>query len=65
MVEQLITLLIVILIVGLIAGLVVYLIRRAPFIPPEFKTVAEWVVIAIAILIIVLRALPLIGVAVP
>jgi uncharacterized Tic20 family protein len=64
MVSALISLLIVILIVGLIAGLVVWLIRKAPFIPGEFKTWAEYLVIVIAVLVIVLRALPLVGVAV-
>lgn len=64
MVSGLIGLLITILIVALVAGLVVYLIRRAPMIEEPFKSWAEYLVIVIAVIIIILRALPLIGVAV-
>jgi hypothetical protein len=64
MVNALIALLITILIVSLIAGLVVLLIRRAPIIPADFKQWAEYLVIVIAVLVIILRALPLIGVSV-
>ena len=64
MISALIALLVVILIVGLIAGLVVYLIDSAPFIPAAFKQPARWIVIVIAVLIIILRALPLLGVSV-
>jgi hypothetical protein len=63
MVEGLIGLLITILIVAFIAGLVVFLIRRAPFIEEPFKSWAEYLVIVIAVVIIILRALPLIGVS--
>jgi uncharacterized iron-regulated membrane protein len=63
MVDGLIALLIALLIVGFIAGLIIYLIRRAPFIEEPFKAWAEWIVIAIAVLIIVARALPLVGVS--
>jgi hypothetical protein len=64
MASGLIGLLITILIVGFIAGLVVFLIRRAPMIEEPFKSWAEYLVIVIAVIIIILRALPLIGVAV-
>lgn len=64
MVSGLIGLLITILIVALVAGLVVFLIRRAPMIEEPFKSWAEYLVIVIAVIIIILRALPLIGVAV-
>lgn len=63
MISALIALLVVILIVGLIAGLVVYLIDTSP-IPAPFKLWARWLVILIAVLIIILRALPLLGVSV-
>lgn len=62
-VSALIALLVFVLIVALIAGLVVFLIRRAPFIPGEFKAWAEYAVIAIAILIIIVKLLNLLGVA--
>lgn len=60
----LIALVITILIVGFIASLVVFLIRRAPLIEEPFKSWAEYLVIVIAVIIIILRALPLIGVSV-
>ncbi|NNU70431.1 hypothetical protein G9X67_34840 [Rhizobium sp. WYCCWR 11152] len=63
MASGLIGLLITILIVGFIASLVVFLIRRAPMIEEPFKSWAEYLVIAIAVIIIILRALPLIGVS--
>lgn len=63
MVEGLIALLIAILVVGLIAGLVVWIIDTSP-IPSPFKEWARWLVIVIAVLIILLRALPLLGVSV-
>lgn len=63
MISALIALLVVILIVGLIAGLVVYLIDISP-IPAPFKLWARWLVIVIAVLIIILKALPLLGVTV-
>ncbi len=64
MVSGLIGLLITILVVALIAGLVVYLIRRAPMIEEPFKSWAEYLVIVIAVIIIIVRALPLVGVSV-
>jgi hypothetical protein len=63
-VSGLIGLLIVILIVALVAGLVVFLIRRAPMIEEPFKSWAEYVVLVIAVIIIVVRALALIGVSI-
>ncbi len=48
----------------LVVGLIIFLIRRAPFIPAPFGQWAEYVVIVIAVLIILLRALPLLGVSV-
>ena len=59
----LIALVITILIVGFIASLVVFLIRRAPFIEEPFKSWAEYLVIVIAVLIVIARALPLAGIS--
>jgi hypothetical protein len=64
MIEGLIGLIIVILIVCFIAGLVIFLIRRAPFIPGEFKVWLEYGTIAVAVLYIILRTLPLLGVSI-
>lgn len=63
MLEALVALAIAILIVGLIAGLCIFLIRRAPFIPEPFRQWAEYLVVVIAVLVIVIRALPLLGVS--
>ena len=63
MVESLVALCIVILIVGLICGLVVYLIDASP-IPSPFKEWGRWLVIVVAVLIIVMKALPLVGVSI-
>jgi uncharacterized iron-regulated membrane protein len=62
MVEPLIALAVLILIVGLVAGLVVWLIRAAPFIEEPFKSGSVWLVYVVAVLIILAKALPLIGV---
>ena len=64
MTAGLIGLLITILIVGLVLGLVLWLIDLMPVIPAQFKKIAKVLVIVIAIIIILVRALPLMGVAV-
>lgn len=64
MAEALIGFLIAILIIGLIAGICVFIIRRAPFIPAEFKAIAEWIIIAVALIALLLKAMPLLGVSV-
>jgi hypothetical protein len=61
MVEGLVGLLIAMLIVGLIVALVVYLINMLPIDEP-FKSWARIIIVAIGILIIIMRALPLLGV---
>lgn len=63
MVEGLIALLIVILVVGIVAAVIVYCIDMLP-IDARFKQIAKVLVILIAVLIILFRALPLLGVAV-
>ena len=63
MVEGLIHLVIAILIVGLICGLIVWLIRSAPFIAEPFKSWAEYLVYVVAVLVILVRALPLLGIS--
>jgi hypothetical protein len=63
MIEGLVGLLIVILIVGIGAGIIVYCIDLLP-IEPNFKRIARVLVLLIAVLIILLRAFPLLGVAV-
>lgn len=64
MISGLVGLLIAIIVIALVAGLLVFLVRSAPFIAAPFKTWLEWAIIAIAILCIILQALPLIGVSV-
>jgi hypothetical protein len=62
MIEALISLLIVIIIVGIVAWLVIWLIDTIPL-PAPFGQIARVLVILIAVLIILYRALPLIGVS--
>lgn len=64
MIQGLIALLIVILVVGIVAAIIIYLIDLLP-IEGNFKQIARVLVLLIAVLIILLRALPLLGVAVP
>jgi predicted membrane metal-binding protein len=64
MIEGLIGLAIAGLIIALIAGLIIFLIRRAPFIQEPFRQWAEYAVIVVAVLLLLLRALPLLGVSV-
>lgn len=63
MAESLIAFLIAILVIGLIAGICVFIVRRAPFIPGDFKALAEWIIIAVALIALLIRALPLLGVS--
>lgn len=62
MVSALISLMIAAVIIALIAGLIVFLIRRAPFIAEPYRQWAEYAVIVVAVLIFIMRALPLLGV---
>jgi hypothetical protein len=63
MIEGLITFVIAALIIGLIAGVLIILVRRAPIIPADFKAILEWVIIAVALLALLMKALPLLGVS--
>lgn len=62
MVSGLVALLIAILIVGIVAAVIVYCIDLLP-IDPTFKQIARVIVLLIAVLIILMRALPLLGVS--
>lgn len=61
MIEGLIALLIVILVVGIVAAVIIYLIDMLP-IEGNFKQICRVLVMLIAVLIILVRALPLLGV---
>jgi hypothetical protein len=61
MINALITLLILVLVVGIVAWIIIYLIDMLP-IEGNFKQIARVLVMLIAVLIILLRALPLLGV---
>lgn len=56
--------LLAILIVILVAGAIAMLIRKAPFIDEPFKTWGVYLVLVFAVLYILFRVLPLLGVAV-
>jgi len=59
MVGLLISLLIIILVLGLVA----FLIRQAPFIDEPYKQWALYAVLVVAVLIIIIKLLPLAGVS--
>lgn len=63
MISALVALLITILIVGLVAGIIVWIIDQLPLEPPPIKQFARVIVIVIALLIILAKALPLLGVS--
>jgi len=63
MIESLIAFAIAAVVIGLIIGFLVWAVRRAPFIPGEMKAIIEWVLIIVGVLIIILKALPLLGVS--
>lgn len=64
MVETFVSFLIIVLVVGLIAGVSIFIIRRAPFIPAEFKQLAEWIILVAALIFLLLKGLPLLGVSI-
>lgn len=63
MIEALISLLVVVIVVGLVAAIVLYLVEMLP-IDGRFKQIARVLVILIALLVVLMRALPLLGIAV-
>lgn len=63
MVSGLVALLITIVVVGIVAGIIVYCIDLLP-IDARFKSIARVLVLLIAVLVILFRALPLLGVSV-
>ena len=62
MVEGLIGLVIVIIIVALVIGMCVWLVQQAPFIQEPWKQWIVWLLYVTGVLVILMRALPLIGV---
>jgi hypothetical protein len=63
MIEGLIALLVVVLVVGLVAWIIIYLIDMLP-IEGNFKQIARVIIMIIAVLVILARALPLLGVSI-
>ncbi len=55
-------LLIFVVVIVLIAGVLAWLINSAPFIEPQFKQLAVWALLAVAVLIVVLRLAGVAGV---
>ena len=64
MAHSLVGLLVLILIVGILLGIAIFMIRKAPFIPGEFKQALEWLAYAVAFIIILVQALPLAGISI-
>ncbi len=63
MVEGLIALLITIVVVGIVAWLVIYCLDLLPM-DARFKQIARAIVMVVAVLVILFRALPLLGISV-
>lgn len=62
MLEGLIGLLIAIIVVGIVAALIMYLIDMIP-IDARFKQIAKVLLLLIAVLVILAKALPLLGIS--
>jgi hypothetical protein len=61
-ISGLVHLVLVLLVVGMIAGLLWWLVGRAPFIVEPFKSVIQWVILAICIIFLIYAVLiPLVG----
>lgn len=53
--------LLVLIVVGIILGLLHYLVGLAPFIPAIFKTILQWLIILVGVLVLINFLLALIG----
>lgn len=62
MIDGLIALLIAILVVGIVAAIIIYLVDMLP-IDAKFRQICKVLILLIAVLIILVRALPLLGVS--
>jgi hypothetical protein len=52
----------VLIIVGMIAGLLWWLVGRAPFLPEPFKSVIQWIILALCVIFLIYAVLmPLVG----
>lgn len=58
-----VSILIFVVVVAVVAGLLAYLVQSAPFIVEPIKSIAVWVIAAIAIVIIILKLLGLAGIS--
>lgn len=63
MVESLISLIVVLIVVGIVCWIVLRLVDMLPM-EAKFKQLAQALVILVAVLIVLFRALPLIGVSI-
>ena len=63
MVESLISLIVVLIVVGIVCWIVLRLVDMLPM-EANFKQIAQALVILVAVLIVLFRALPLIGVSI-
>lgn len=60
MIGSLVNLVIWLVVIGCIIGLLIYLVRRSP-VPDPYKGWIEWVILAVAIIIIIYLLLGLVG----
>lgn len=59
--DGIVNLVVYMIIIGIVFGLLFFLVDRAPFIPPEWKTVIKYVIIFIAVLFLINLLLGLVG----
>lgn len=63
MIDGLIGLLVAIIVVGIVAAIIIYLLDMLP-IDARFKQIARVLVLLVAVLVILARALPMLGVSI-
>ena len=62
MLQALLVFLLYVFVICLVIGILVMLVRRAPFIDPPLNQWLEWLLYAIGAVLIIIKALPLLGV---
>jgi hypothetical protein len=61
-ISGLVHIVLVLIIVGMIAGLLWWLVGRAPFLPEPFKSIIQWVILALCVIFLIYAVLlPLVG----
>jgi hypothetical protein len=56
-ISALVHIVLVLIIVGMIAGLLWWLVGKAPFLPEPFKSVIQWVILAVCVIFLIYAVL--------